>query len=501
MRKMICLLVCGLVMGGIAGQLSAQDMRVVTEPKIPPVCAKLEAKLYAMPDANGGRLRDEDESKLDTARIQKAMDSCKPGRAVELAAAGSRMAFLGGPLDLREGVTLLVDKGVTLFASRDPKVFEMATGSDPALCGTSMPRPKDLPLFSLNGAARPKGGCRSLININIKNAAVMGEGTIDGRGYANILGKDYSWWQMARKAQPNDDLYYTPRLILASHADGLVLYGVHLNNSQNFHVSVNQTNGFTAWGVHLDTPVNKALVGTGNDARNTDGIDPGTSQNVTVAYSWIDNGDDNIAVKQGVSHMSVLHNHFYDGHGMSIGSETVLGQSFLVVHDLTEDHTTSGIRIKSNVKRGGPVHDLVYEGICMRDVPIPIAISPYYTNQTVEPFEDPKYEGDKIPDYKGIRLEDIYSESTGDVLIAGLNDAHRTQVELQNVQIMGLTPKQVHLAYVDLTDIGFVNDALSYDLVKNQAEYASVRLTLADNVLDLKGKQPDPCVGKFVPYQ
>ena len=75
---------------------------------------------------------------------------------------------------------------------------------------------------------------------------------------------------------------------------------------------------------------------------------------------------------------------------MSIGSETVLEQSYLVVHDLTEDHTTSGIRIKSNVKRGGPVRDLIYKGICMRDVPVPIAISPYYTNQTVEPFEDPK---------------------------------------------------------------------------------------------------------------
>ena len=32
---------------------------------------------------------------------------------------------------------------------------------------------------------------------------------------------------------------------------------------------------------------------------------------MTVAHSWIDNGDDNIAIKQGVTHMSVLDNHFY----------------------------------------------------------------------------------------------------------------------------------------------------------------------------------------------
>ena len=506
------LVVCGLALGATARNLCAQDTRVVTEPKIPPVCVKLEARLTATPDANGGKLRDEDEGKLDTERIQKALDGCGAGKAVELAEGWGQEyplqpvpakkgaiarsakpiptnAFLSGPLDLREGVTLLIGKGVTLYASRDPKVFEMAKGSDPARCGTSMPRPAAFPLFAM-GAARPSGGCRSLININVKNSGVMGEGAVDGRGYARILGKDYSWWEMARKAQPNDDLYYTPRLIVASHADGLVLYGVHLNNSQNFHVSVSQTNGFTAWGVHLDTPVDKALVGTGNDARNTDGIDPGTSQNVTIAYSWIDNGDDNIAVKQGVSHMSVLHDHFYDGHGMSIGSETVLGQSFLVVDDLTEDHTTSGIRIKSNVKRGGPVHDLVYKNMCMRDVPIPIAISPYYTNQTVEPFEDPKYEGDKIPDYKGIVLENITSETPGDVLIAGLNDQHRTQVTLENVVVKGIQPSQVHLDFVDITAKGA---GANFPLVGKSVKVAKVGAG--------RPAAADPCKGKFVAYQ
>ena len=63
---------------------------------------------------------------------------------------------------------------------------------------------------------------------------------------------------------------FTPRMIVANHADGLVLYRITLHNSTNFHVSVNQTNGFTAWGVHLLTPTVKGM-----DARNTDGIDPG----------------------------------------------------------------------------------------------------------------------------------------------------------------------------------------------------------------------------------
>jgi len=486
----------------------AQDTRVVTEPVVPVVCAKLEAQLST--SAGGDHqaaIREVDEDKLDTERIQKAIDGCKAGQAVELAAvsgacakdvarcSAAKAAFLTGPLELREGVTLLIDKDVTLFGSRDPKVYEFVDANrkpdDPITCGTSRPRPAALPTFSMNAAARPRGGCRPLISINVKNAAIMGEGAIDGRGYARLIGHDYSWWEMARKAQPNDDLYFSTRLIVASHADGLILYKIHLFNSPNYHVTVGGTNGFTAWGVHLQTPTNKALVGTDNEARNTDGIDPGTSQNITIAHSWIDNGDDNVAVKQGISHMSVIDNHFYSGHGMSIGSETVAGQSFLLVDGLTEEHTASGIRIKSNVKRGGPVHDLTYQNVCMKDVPIPIAISPYYTNQTVEPFEDPKYEGDKIPDYKGITLQNIHSMTPGDVLIAGLNADHVTEVLLNDVTVEGIKPGQVHLNFVHAKlGVGGTN----FELKGHEVT--------VDHLGGNYGRGfTSPCAGKFVPMQ
>ncbi len=403
-----------------------QDTRTVVEPVIPSSCTILPAKILATEN----KMDAVDETKLDTKRIQAAIDACKPGMAVELRPMSGNNAFLTGPLDLREGVTLLIDEGVTLYASRDPKDYDMGGG----LCGTIHP-----------GATQP--GCRSLINVtNAKNTAVMGDGIIDGRGNAQLIGHDYSWWQMARRAEPKNDRYYSSRLISANHADGFVLYRVTLHNAQNYHVVVSNTDGFTAWNVHLQTPTVK-----GTDARNTDGIDPGASTNVTVAHSWIDNGDDNIAIKTGVTHMSVLDNHFYNGHGMSIGSETNTGDSFLLVNGLTEDHTTSGIRIKSNVTRGGSVHDLLYENICMRDVKNPIAISPYYTNQTTEGFEDPKYTGDKIPDYKSITLRNVFDLTPGDVLIAGIDDAHRTEVTLDNVQIAGATADQVHGHFATIT--------------------------------------------------
>ena len=118
---------CGLLLA--SGSVTAQDTRTVTEPKIPAVCTRLEARLVSG-GPNG--IKEADESKLDTERIQNALDGCSPGKAVELTdhvgplggLAGN--AYLTGPLELREGVTLLIDKGITVYGSRDPKVYEIA---------------------------------------------------------------------------------------------------------------------------------------------------------------------------------------------------------------------------------------------------------------------------------------------------------------------------------------------------------------------------------------
>jgi polygalacturonase len=476
----------------------AQDTRQVTEPKIPASCVQLPAQLRAVSD----KIAEADEGKLDTARIQGALDKCKPGMAVELKPSSGNNAFLSGPLEMRTGVTLLIDEGVTLFGSRDATVYEVKTpDATSGLCGTIAAGAPPAVFPAPQRPAPVRGGCRPFISINdAKDVGIMGDGVIDGRGYAKILGKDYSWWEMSRKAEPKNERYFTPRMIVASHADGLVMYRITLHNSTNFHVSVNQTNGFTAWGVHLLTPTTKGM-----DARNTDGIDPGSSTNVTVAHSWIDNGDDNIAIKTGTTHMSVLDNHFYSGHGMSIGSETYSGDSFLLVDGLTEDHTTSGIRIKSNVTRGGSVHDLTYKNICMREVKNPIAISPYYTNQTTEGFEDPKYTGDRIPDYKKIVLENVFSETPGDVLIAGLNDEHRTEVTLDRVWIRGIKPEQVHLAFADITTIAHGDNSGAKGTNFDLSQGKSVRV-IQGGYQSVPHKSHiedygDSCTDKFVPMQ
>src|SRR5207237_1397712 len=105
--------------------LHAQDLRKVVEPAIPPVCATVVANL----SAPRGVLSDADESKLDTARIQQAIDACIAGKAVRLQAGGAHNAFLSGPLQLRRGITLVVDAGAVLFGSRNPRDYDRHAGS------------------------------------------------------------------------------------------------------------------------------------------------------------------------------------------------------------------------------------------------------------------------------------------------------------------------------------------------------------------------------------
>ena len=76
-------------------------------------------------------------------------------------------------------------------------------------------------------------------------------------------------------------------------------------------------------------------------------------------------GDDNVAIKAArrspTNNMTISHNHFYYGHGISIGSETNGGASAIRVTDVSIEGADNGIRIKSNSSRGGLVHDVVYE--------------------------------------------------------------------------------------------------------------------------------------------
>lgn len=465
-------------------------------PVIPPVCsaATLEAThaVRATGDSRTDGLPIYDPAVLDTAAIQAAIDAC--GASLAAGARGAvrlrvsrgdrrKVGFVSGPLFLRAGVTLWIDRGVTLFAAQDPRLYD-ARGA--GTCGTD--------------ANNNSSGCLSLINVNgasatelLADAGVMGAGVIDGLGGEPMIGgfngnPNGTWWDVAQHALPLGVSHSNPRLIDVLLADHFTLSGVTLHDSPKFHVGIESDN-FVVWGVTLQTPsrrfnsVGRRL--TPRYARNTDGIDPSDSWNGLIALSRISVGDDQIAIKCGKYHMNtedsadqpscrnitVAHNHFGTGHGMSIGSETNGGpkddshlrigmegvrdpmtqrlvQWGLRVVDLTIDASIgtgsapdvdlNGIRIKSDVSRGGLVKDVLYENVCLRNLPNPIILNPHY---------DPTKVGTLFPAYQNIVLRDVRAvrshhgsapHATPVVTLLGLDQGHRTSATLDNVVVEGI---------------------------------------------------------------
>jgi polygalacturonase len=455
----------------LSAAAAAQDTRTVTEPVIPAFCAKLDAHLTSISDGTYNTLSAADEGKLDTDRIQKAIDSCGKGKAVALQAHGGLNAFVSGPFELREGVTLVVDKGATLFETLDPKVLEISPGS----CGIVS---KD-----------PGRGCKPLITVShVSGAGIMGDGVIDGRGGQHILGTTMSAWDLGEQALKDNAGQKVSRLIVTDHADNFTLYRITLRNSPNFHVSYNAGDGFTVWGVKIDT-VQRIANAPHPLSRNTDGIDPGNgSKNITITHSFFREGDDNVAIKGGpggVTNMTVIHNHFYWGHGMSIGSETMGGVSKIRVTDLTLDGTDSGIRIKSMGTKGGLVHDIVYDGICIRNSGRPLDITAAYAaNGPVK--------GNSPPTFRDITLRNVSISGGGKILFDGYDHDHRAQVNVDGVFLTDSTPPGPAYTYTfDNADVVFGPGGSNLQLP------AGTDATISGSPTN---GTPYSCADRFVPF-
>ncbi|XP_063220871.1 endo-polygalacturonase-like [Bacillus rossius redtenbacheri] len=358
----------------------ARDLRNVTEPKTPQICMSLKAT-----------------GRDDTDLIQTALNSCTTGKAVSL----SSGVFHSGPLTIPSGVSLLVDKAVTLKATPDPKLYDQGAKT----CGT-------LDDYGV--------GCKAFITmLRAKGSGIYGKGAIDGQGGEKMTGTNTTWWQLSHDAKVNGKYQNNPRLIQINNSVDITVYQITLKNSPFYHLTSSETNGFTVWGITIDSA---------NATRNTDGVNPMGSQNVTIAYCNIRTVDDNIAIKAVTApsrHISVYSNHFNHGDGVAIGSEVNNGVSDVTFIGLTLNHLIYGIYIKSDTLNGGLVTNITYENICIENVRDPICLDTNYYNKT----------GDRIPEIRNITFNNIWVHSKGNFIFNGLNDSFPVYIQMNDVHI------------------------------------------------------------------
>jgi hypothetical protein len=374
---------------------TCNDADLGAEPTIADPCATLTATHTVTAG------KPTDETTVDTKTIQDAIGACPAGQSVKLVADGDNVAFLSAPLFMKSGVTLWIDAGVTLFATRNPRDFDAAPGSP--LCG------KDASNSSCNGLINVQGGA---------NISLVGQGTIDGRGGEPVIDADggtSTWWQIENALDGN---MAGPRIVQVSNSPNFTLYQLTLQNSPKFHIVIDRTNGFKVWGI---------TVNTSPSSPNTDALDPSSSTNGIIAYNKLSTGDDNIAIKGGngpVDGIIIAHNHFGRGHGMSIGSETNSGVRNITVCDLSLDGAQNGLRIKSDVSRGGIVERIGYSDVCMRGVRNPLVFDPFYTAGAT---------GTLIPFYRDIIVRNTHVLGGGALKMNGHDAMHVLTLTLDNV--------------------------------------------------------------------
>ncbi len=442
--------------GAICGE---GDPNLPPEPRLPEqVCQVLSAD-KTFPD----------ENRLDTQRIQAALTACQGVGAVKLVTDGANNAFVAAHLDVKS-VTLWVDSGVTLFVSRNPDLFQK-TGS----CGVA--------------GASDSDACLPFISVSGTSPAIVGDGVIDGQGGEPLVGHDYSWWQLSGALRSTDGSIGNPQLInLDTGTTGFLIYRITLHDSPKFHVKITSNpadgtcdapgEGYTVWGITILTPSklynSQGLLMTPHFARNTDGVDPGTTNTATcgvIACNTISTSDDQIAIKGGhlVKDLVIAHNHFGTGHGMSIGSETYgqvgtpngieRGVQNVLIYDLTIDADSrsvghdgsdadfNGIRIKSDISRGGLVDNIVYRDVCMRDMNNAILISTGY---------NPLFSGSSFPEFRNISFQNVrhvgcMSDVQPVVTIEGHSTTRRAgPVKFDNVIIDNIGPGAVAAEYADV---------------------------------------------------
>jgi polygalacturonase len=462
--------------------------------------------------------------------------------AVRLAVSstGPGNAFITGPLILPSGVTLWIDKGVTLFATRDVMPYSpLAAG--PYCANTAVSSSK----------AGSSGNCNALIGgSNLVNSAIVGDGSIDSRAYAEIIttnklyplmkvdltcsntyaayakgtqaadntpcddggtfvdskssSRNMTWWDLAflgnliENGRTGFGSQSNFRMMVFNYVKNLTLYRITMNNSANFHMVPAGVDGLTVWGVKLQTPSQAAYANpAGNlnplytgaifgedNVKNTDAFDPASAskplvgklatgskttststiafdgylKNVAFAYNFISTGDDDLVLKGSNNPSPVgsglfgvdgnrdarsdrkygimfAHNHFYWGHGISIGSETNAGVTNVHTYDNSFNGSEEALRIKSDYARGGEVSNIYYDHVCIRDTLNSLLFTPYYSTKALPSG------GPLIPNFHDIFVSNVSIEGASNATLMGFeanteglsNPAYPLVMSLDNV--------------------------------------------------------------------
>lgn len=329
--------------------------------------------------------------------------------AVEKAGGGRLVVpkgiFRTGPFALCSNLDLHLEEGAVIQA---PETFEELGLPNPA----SFANQQEL-------SAKFKTPDPLIHGRELHDVALTGTGVVDGSGQ-----HWWDWSERASRAHPGRLIVRRPFLVALTDCRRVHVADVTLRNSAMFHLVPQNIDDLTIERVKVRAPFN---------APNTDAIDPGPGRNFLIRDCDIDTGDDDIVIKSGATNVLIENCTIKHGHGISIGSGTTVGIHNMLVRHCTFDGGDNGVRIKSMIGAGGPVENIRYSDIHMKNVRDAIVLDLNYVDNN-----KPNYKGDpkKVPSITNILLDHITIESAVNAgKIIGLPQSPITNITLQDVSI------------------------------------------------------------------
>lgn len=329
---------------------------------------------------------------LNTKAIQKTIDVCAEngGGIVTF----SRGCYLTGSIFLKEGVHLIIPKGVMILGSAELKDYpDMYT----RVAGIEMIWPS------------------ALINIqNQKNVMISGEGTVHGQG--KIFWDAY--WSLRNEYESKGLRWVVdydckrPRTLLVSESSDITIKDLTFRQAGFWTIQLLYSSYCTVNGVVIQNNV-------GGHGPSTDGVDIDSSSRILVENCDIDCNDDNFCLKSGrdadglrvnrPTEYVVIRNCISRSGGglMTCGSETSGGIRYVLAEGLKAKKTNVGIRLKSAINRGGVTEHIYVRDVEMDGVGIVFEATMNW-NPAYSYSKLPKeYEGKKIPAHWEKLLEKV----------------------------------------------------------------------------------------------
>lgn len=402
-----------------------------------------------------------DALQMNTAAIQQAIDAAEQaGGGIVTFEPG---IYLTGSLFIGDNVDFHVPKGTTLIGSQDISDYQKI---DTRVAGIEMNWPA------------------ALVNIiGKKNAAISGDGVINGRG--KVFWDKY--WSMRKEYEAKGLRWIVdydcerPRGILIADSENITVRDIVLYQPGFWSLHILYSKYVTVDGIIISNNIE-------GHGPSTDGVDIDSSEYILVTDSYISCNDDNFCLKAGRDSDGLRVNrpcqyivirNCTAGHGggmFTCGSETSGSIRHVVVSGMKGIGTKCGLRFKSTCQRGGTVEDIYLHDIEMTDVDRPFVVdlnwNPAYSTSIL-----PKgYDAKKIPDYwkkmlapvsleqgtprfRNISLCDVTATGARTCIsVAGIESSTIDDLVFRNVSFRGQRAGSVKWAKNWLLD-GFTVDA------------------------------------------